>query len=395
MSALQTFEFLLPAIGVFYAFAGIVALRAACFGSFIDQALAQIEGRAEAAASRWRRRWLIAAALLVAAGGFALIPRWQGASVLFVISVIGQVVYFGLIAPRFLDPADPPSPEGRASSLRAFALYILSTALVITGQAQGALAPLPAVSGITAAISLVVFVITAGVVLRPALRRSQGAALSVTPALDAPAHLIVTPSWDGTGIIDASSGEPWQPWEMEGFISQALQDRLGVWTAYFADHADPDDPTGQGLRDPARQAEIAAMGAPLFEEVKRLLPGSRVEFEPRARPGLNRWPRATSLRLQARCLSWPLHRLDAEEEDGDGAIHPFQFGLSHALASALVEWNAAFEAYCGDLDEGAEPQWSLEQEAAFRAEGQILAQRLRRELDATGRAPVVLDAPLI
>ncbi|WP_133251451.1 hypothetical protein [Zavarzinia aquatilis] len=388
-------EGLLRLIGAFYVFAGLVALRAAVFGGFLDRALATLSAKPVPRAERLRRHWLTAAPIPIALGGAALLLLWQGALVFFIVNALGQALYLGLVAPRWLDPDDPPEPAGRRSTWWAFAVYLAATLAVLSAAQTGVLLPLDAIP--PAALGGIGFglVVAFGFLLRPLLARPSPA-LEPAEATPPPAHLILTPGWRGTGLVDAADGRPWEYWAMTDHVPDELQDRLRAWCQLFADHADPDDPWRAALRDPAAQEAITAMGAELLADLAPGLPGIAIDFVPVARPVASRWPDASRVTLRPRSLSWPLQIPAPEEgdEQREREFDPADFGLSHSLAEDLMAWNIAYEEAIPDLETGSEPVWSDEARAAFNAEGQALATRLRRELDATGQDRVAVETVL-
>ena len=395
MSGLLLVEGVLRLIGAFYVFAGLVALRAAVFGGFLDRALAQISGKPEPRAERLRRYWLTTAASLIAVGGAALLLLWQGALVLFIVNVLGQALYLGLVAPRWLDLDDAPEPSGRRATWRAFAVYLAATAVVLSAAGTGALLPLDAIPPAALGLAGLGLTVAFGFLLRPLLSRPSPA-LEPAEATPPPAHLILTPGWRGTGLVDAADGSAWEYWSMGDHVPEALQDRLRAWIDLFTAHADPDDPYRAALRDPAAQEAITALGAELFAELAPLLPGTILDFEPVAQPVPSRWPGVAKVMLRPRSLCWPLQIPDPEEgdEERERELDPANFGLSHRLAEDLMAWNIAFEDAIPDLETDTEPVWSDEARAAFNTEGRALATRLRQELDATGRDQVAVEAVL-
>lgn len=384
-------DILLRLIGAFYVFAGLVALRATVFGSFLDRALAQISGKAEPGADRFRRRWLIGASILVALGGASLLLLWRGALVLFIVNTLGQALYLGLVAPRWLDRDDPPEPAGRRATWRAFAIYGAATLVVASAAGNGLLRPLGDIAPAAIVIVALGLAGALGFQLRH-LARVPSRELSPAAAEPPPTHLILTPSWDGTGLVDAADGDSWEFWSMNDHVPEALQARLRDWIKLFMDQADADDPRRAALRDPAAQDEITAMGAELLALIAPCLPGVTLDFDPVARPGLNRWPDTTSVTISPRCLSWPLQVPAPGPDEDERAINPADFGLSYRLVEDIVAWNMSFENAIPDLEADAEPIWSDEDRAAFIAEGDRLTTRLRRELDATARGDVRIEA---
>ncbi len=135
----------LIAVGAFYAFAGLVGLRAALQGRLIDIAIAGISMKPPATAETARGVWLLVSSLMVLAGGLFLVLRLDWAAAAFVMSAAGQAVYLLLIAPKFFDPGDPPDEKGRQQTINAFILYSAATLFVLWAYRTGKLMPPEAV----------------------------------------------------------------------------------------------------------------------------------------------------------------------------------------------------------------------------------------------------------
>lgn len=129
----------LCAVGAFYTFAGYVATRSALMSSFLDGAIAAIGGSKPNRAEQARTSWLLVSALVVFAGGVALIGLLDLAAWLFVASALGQVAYLGFVAPRYFDRDDPPDPVGRRQTTNASVIYLAATAFVVWALLRGKL----------------------------------------------------------------------------------------------------------------------------------------------------------------------------------------------------------------------------------------------------------------
>lgn len=132
-------DIILKLVGAFYAFAGVVAARAAMTSYFMDSAFAAISGGRADPVERQRSAWLIGAAWLVFAGGVALAAGLDMARWLFLASAAGQAVYLFALAPMVFDKADPPDPRGRRQTTNAFVIYVAATAFVLWAGAVGRL----------------------------------------------------------------------------------------------------------------------------------------------------------------------------------------------------------------------------------------------------------------
>lgn len=126
-------------IGVFYAFAGYAATRAALMSHFLDRAIAAIGGTRPSRTETAQTYWMLAAAALVFAGGVALLLLIDVAAWLFLASAVGQALYIGYVAPRYFDTEDPPDPSGRRQTINAFVIYLFATALVLWALSAGKL----------------------------------------------------------------------------------------------------------------------------------------------------------------------------------------------------------------------------------------------------------------
>jgi hypothetical protein len=131
----------LVAVGAFYAFAGLVGVRASLQGRLIDIAIAGISMKPPAKAETAQGLWLIISSLVVLAGGLFLVLRLEWAAVAFVVSAAGQALYLLLIAPKYFDPQDPPDATGRQQTINAFILYSAATLFVLWAYRTGKLMP--------------------------------------------------------------------------------------------------------------------------------------------------------------------------------------------------------------------------------------------------------------
>jgi hypothetical protein len=128
-------------VGAFYAFAGYVAARVALSSHFLDRALAAITLEEPKPVERAQALWLLCSAVLVLAGGIALMLLLELAVWLFLASAAGQALYLAWLAPRYFDAADPPDAKGRRQTTNAFVIYTAATAFVVWASWTGRLAP--------------------------------------------------------------------------------------------------------------------------------------------------------------------------------------------------------------------------------------------------------------
>jgi hypothetical protein len=132
-------EIILRLVGVFYAFAGYVATRAALTSRFLDRAIAAISLQKPKRSETLQSVWLLCAATIVLTGGVALLLLLDIAAWLFLLAALGQAAYLFVVAPRYFDPEDPPEPSGRRQSTNAFVIYAAACAFVLWAAATGRL----------------------------------------------------------------------------------------------------------------------------------------------------------------------------------------------------------------------------------------------------------------
>lgn len=256
MAHVDLFTPVLVLFGAFYAFAGVVAARAALVSSFFDRALAAISGKAPTRCETLRTLWLVAGAFLVLAGGVALALRLQLAVALFLASALTQALYLRVLAPRYFDRDDPPDAQGRRATTNAFVLYCGATSFVIWAGLTDRLYPLSsgtpwvlaaAAGGVAA---FLIYVVVA--LLRP-LGASGGSSSSEADADYVPVYGDDDQPWLSTriklmadigtdplwGMDDGRIG-PFAPTAL--MLSDDLVAALDAWNAAYQSSFNEDDP---------------------------------------------------------------------------------------------------------------------------------------------------------
>jgi hypothetical protein len=128
-------------IGAFYVAGGYLATRAALMSRLIDNAISAIAMEKPSKAATLKSAWLLTTAVLVLAGGAALLILSQLAVPLFVVSAASQAAYVYVLAPRLIDKNDPPDEAGRRRTRNALYLYLIATAFVLLSALGGSLFP--------------------------------------------------------------------------------------------------------------------------------------------------------------------------------------------------------------------------------------------------------------
>ena len=129
-------------IGAFYAVAGVIVARAGLTLLVIDAAAGALSLEKPNAAEIARNRINLVVVVLMFSGGVMLMGRIEFALVAFVACALLQAIYFFVLAPFWLDPADPPRREGRRQSLNAFVIYLAASLFVAWAWSTGRLYPL-------------------------------------------------------------------------------------------------------------------------------------------------------------------------------------------------------------------------------------------------------------
>ena len=407
------FNSFLLLIGAYYLFAAGLAAKVHLTGAVIDTAMRAIEARAMQPAERWRVIWLLLGTFWVGLAGLLALMQLQGVWAVFVLSFIWQGLYLFLLAPRYFDAVDEPDPSGRAQTWRAFFAYGAVTVGVIWGATQSN--TLEAFSQASAwKQSLVVLLPSLGLAYLAikgwrsvhwpeAGPSSVGGTINnsdQTPEVrseseqqDAPIErddsiqVLIRPSWNEGGLFNAQTGEAIDHPEQRLGISENQHDLVSDWLWLWREHADPADPERRALLTADSLPLITSTGQELTESFKLILGPERVSFNPQARPCLPKW-NVTGLRLMTdyQCNAlW----FDADDE-GVGDIPTEQLGLSWSLSRDLDIWALTFDESIDMAEPSGARRWDAQQEQEHEREGQALMQRLRRELDATGRASVRL-----
>jgi hypothetical protein len=155
---LDVVDILLRVFGAFYVFAGYVAARAALTSHVLDQAVAGVSSEKPPRIEVAQTYWMLASSMLIFVGGVALVLLIDIAAPLYALSAAGMVLYLAYLAPKFFDPADPPTPSGRQQTKNATVLYLLITSIVLWAATAGKLqpwqdVPKPLLSGAVAAVA--------------------------------------------------------------------------------------------------------------------------------------------------------------------------------------------------------------------------------------------------
>lgn len=282
-------DVVLRCLGVFYAFAGIVAVRVGLQSALLDAALAAIGGGKPSPLERLQTLWLVGGAVLIGWSGLALAVLWNGALPLFIANTVLQALYLWFIAPRYFDVADPPDPIGRSRTRNAFFIYFAVTTFVTAAAFNGRLVDLfdiPAVlSSVAAAMALAGLLYAIRHAMFP-LGRSSPEEPFVSNDEDTADDVIDLRSRRPPGelprrILIQAEIDGWPTWEVEeiseGFdpaellLSPALAADLEAWAVAFNNSFDRDDPGGPRPWTEEQQAAHDSGGRALAIRIKQEL----------------------------------------------------------------------------------------------------------------------------
>ncbi len=392
-------------LGAFYALAACLGLRRCAMDLLLSRAISALGGADSPETRAETRRAMVQAAqlVLVGLGGIALMALLDLAFPIFVASAAFYVFYVLLLAPRLLDPFDPPDAEGLAQRRRALVIYLAVTLLVGMAALQGLLRDWRAESwqvlGLVALLAL--GLLGYALHLLRGLPKAPGrdAASDVSPQ-QAPwpstargpeqderlrgARFILSPSWNEGGLFEAETRRPVSSDLPQDMLTEADWDAIQYWMDVFRDVGDAADPRRCGFTAPDGAARMAAEGQWVFDQLAARLGPGRLSFEPVPWPRLSRH-RATAVKLMAEAGVGALWVSDGDIHE---PVDPRDFGLSWKLELDIHVWDLDFEEGARWEDADGAPRWGPAEAAAHEAEGRAIAARLARELAVTGRAHV-------
>jgi hypothetical protein len=404
--ALDPIALSLRLIGGFYAFAGLVAGRAALASAVMDAALAGLSGKTPSRREWALSLWLTASAWLVFAGGVLLIVLAREAMWAFVVCALTQAVYLTLAAPYYFDVEDPPNPLGRRRTTNAFFIYLGATIFVIwaSGRHLTPWTGLHLALGWSAIGAIGAF---AGYLVWRSISTARMPKLAMPLGGDEETG----ETWDGPVKsfdprmlrIELTRGDPRSPLKNQKTGAPIALETLELSPSLAADlqawlhSGDPET-----MERATELAERLAMERP---DAIVAVPGILHEYvgystqSPYEDPetGQPNWDRMTAVKIMADYDCWPCW---AANEGMVGPVAPNFLSLSSALEDALLEWQQRFDASI-DRDDPARPIWPDADAQAHAADGLQLARRVKQERpDLTvyvqsprGVLVVDLDAP--
>lgn len=374
--------------GGFYFLTAFLVIRATAQSAFLDQVLGALSAPspAESRAAGLRKTWLGLGALLTGAAGLSGAVGWSAAGLLFLAACLGQWTWLLVVAPRFVDPFDAPSPSGRRATRNAALGHTALTIATITASphfpswpAMDLMAKIFLCAG---GIALCAYGLKTQLGARLSLGRPRPDGLASSEEEDSPLVIALRPGWapDEGGLWDDATAQPLPVSWIEAHTPVGVPAQLAQWNALFQSLADAEDPERRAFLVPDAAERLRATGLPILETLQDHFGEDRIVFDihPPSRRIIE-CPDSLILAAEAGCP--PLHRAGPTEP----CIHPDDFGLSVRLARDLMGWLEAYEERLGG---DGDPLWTQEEARAHHAWGESLAGRLSEELRRTGRGHV-------
>lgn len=422
MSATETvLDIALRAVAAFYVLASFAGLRRVAVDAMLDQAIAAIGGSVDATAraeSRTSRLRAISQMILLVSGAVAsiLAGLMMAAGAFALVAVVAlNFLYFGLVAPRWLDPQDPPDPASRRNSWFAGLFHTAFAFATVMHWRNGNMSALTQTHpAILALAGVAIFaVLFQAVRLWRTVQIARASPGSPSPGfmseteeerLEREAEreaefaqydgvsLIFNPAVGESPVLVAGTGERFRGWPSIREFTES-DNRMMIDLGWeLRESIDPDDPLRQRFRDPDVEAGFRTRVREVFEIVNARLSPGRMSFEPDIRPSppaIETTDEYQRLDVFASIAQWPV----IADGDDNRPIYPDDLGISLRLSEDLSNWTQEYELCCVLEDpEGyrsyGPPRWSDEQRADFEQRGRALAARLAAEFAATGRGGV-------
>lgn len=274
------------AVGVFYAFAGVVVLRRMAMDRLLDLALQAITLEETAAKERLQSRVLTFGGCLTLASGLALATLSPWATAFFAANSVVQGGYL-LWAWKALPPESEEEQKGRQQTINAFVIYLAAFAFVAHAHSQGVFSHWPIdVGGLSWLIEpLVIGAVTAGVWASWFLRMPGSGKSSAWSRADddgtetwddlpkppLPERLRLAPEYGCWPTWDDETGYNVDPADLG--LSDALLARLHEWDDAWQATFKPDDPKASRFADDDAAQHWRDEGRAIATELEREWPG--------------------------------------------------------------------------------------------------------------------------
>lgn len=396
-------EFGLRLAALFYAVVFFIGLRRVALDRLLDTAIAAISGKQDqspgAQADRIRRNSLL---LNMVLGGLASIlaaAMIDISAFVLLIAASSNIFNLAVVLPMYGDRYDPPEPAARRKSWMATLFFTLFTFWALAHWQAGNMTSVADTHPLALSLAICGALAFSVQTLRTLRASALPAAAPVKPSADEDwdrarlaelesyreVAFVLRPSLQQNVLFRADNGAP-LPYhtpvaELNDNDKRAMED----WQANFRQALDPDDPRQVRFRSEQAEAAFRAEGEDLYQRLRRALGDHRIRYDsqPAARePAIHR----TRILVRAAFNDWPL-------ADQDGlAIYPSDLAISLRLDEDLMDWSSRYESAVSEAGETTlHPSWTSEEWDRYDAQGASLAERLRSELEQTGRTRVAVS----
>ena len=343
-------------IGAFYAFAGMVILRAMTMDRLMDVMLAALTLKPTPRAERLTSQILTLGAVLTLCSGLTLLLLSRFAPLVFLANVVVQGLYL-VWAARALPPEDALEAKGRRQTTNAFFLYCVATGFVCVCSYLGVFTPWTELGGVPGWLRelLLPLLLTGGVSWY--FLRDRGAKNTDTDRdSDAPQTTIPPQEWYSKPVKAVRIAPEYQCWPLwndetgdnlhpnDLDLSNDLARRILAWDDAFQATFNQEDPMESKFPTPEEEDAYQAETRILAEAIHQEWTGDVILSLGGVREFMS-LPPSRNLIVRPEYYRWPLWNFDSGNN-----LHPFDIGLPDDLSEAILEWNDAFQATYNEAD---------------------------------------------
>ena len=268
-------DFAVRAIGIFYAFGGLLVLRALRMSRLLDMMHAALTGKS-LSLQKVRAGLLAAGGVLTAVSGLALLALNSWASVLLLLNCGMQLLWLGFSA-RYFPAEDEEDRQGRLRTIRATIALLCVTILIVWLERQGMLV-WRAGEVTDAIIAVVAVALSAWQALSIARFRMGGAQPDDPPAEEflRPGRVHIEPRQYKWVLWDADTGDNLSPHRME--LSEALVEQIVAFDEAVSAAFDAEAPGGSKIADKVTREAFERDAMALSESFAILLGADHVSW---------------------------------------------------------------------------------------------------------------------
>lgn len=263
-------------VGAFYAFGGVMTLRAIAMDAVLDTALASITLSRPDRDDELRRRVLTALSLVTAASGGALVLLSGLSPWLFLLNLGLQAGWLVWARTRF-PPQDDEEAQGRRRVARAAVAWAGATAIVLwldfDDRLGSILDPWPP-SILAAGVAAMLIWILPHLTWKPGPTPAFGEEPDGQAVVVPPRRVRLALRYGFQSLWDADDGRALNPYD---HLPEALAARLMAWEDAFHDATDPHDADAGPLFTPAQAESHELEGLAIAAELRTLFGDDAVD----------------------------------------------------------------------------------------------------------------------